>query len=266
MRTTPTDPGHQPPLPNAAATGAAPGGWALVGLSALCLLPFLRLAFFAHPYLDDFVFPVMVRQHGLGWYVSTMYFTYQGRYASLLLTAIHPLAWGGLAQVPGFVFAFIVFFAGSLLFASQALLAGAEGPGVRRLAAGSLVLALFLLLLPSPTEALYWQQSALTYSSGSACGLLLLGLVAYLPGRSRPAGLWVAVGALAFMAPGFNEINSCLAVALVLVLALPGRSRRRLGWHARLVLGLALAGAALATPRPTWPGPRWHSPTLCLAG
>ena len=228
------------------------GSIALVGFAALCLLPFLRLAFFAHPYLDDFGLPALVRQQGIWAFTGTMYTKWQGRFSTAFITALHPLAWGSLKDVQPFVFGFILAVAGSVLFAGGALLRGPAVPLPTRLAAGSTVLAPLLLLLASPPEAFYWLIGALYYMGGAACCLLLLGVVARLHGPAPPLARrawWLAAAVLAVLAPGFSEMISCFVLALVVVLA-PQLWQRRLGRGWGLLLGLAVGASAVATLAP----------------
>ena len=242
----------QAPAEAAAPRAAQGGAAAILALAGFCLLPFLRLAWFAHPYLDDFIFPLLVRQHGVWAHTVTLYLTWQGRFSDSFITALHPLAWGGLAQVQPFGFGFIIAIAGSFLLAGSALLAGQRVPWPTRLAAGSLVLALFLLLLPSPAEAFYWLLSGLFYLGGAGCCLLLLGTVAYLHTSMSVFArrlCWALAAVLAILAPGFSEMISCFVLALALVL-LPTIWRRQLaaGWLA--LLALAVGAAAVATVAP----------------
>ncbi len=225
------------------------GALALIMLASICLLPFLRLAFCTHPYLDDFVLPSMLRQHGVWSHTTTVYLTWGGRFSDSLITALHPLAWGELRHVKPFVFAFIGAFTTSVVFAGNAILSGTGVRWATRLATGSAVLALFLLMLPSPTEAFYWLISALFYMGGGVCCFVLLGVIALLQQRPRATWLWAAAGLLSFFAPGFTEMISCGVLALLLVLVtqlLRGQLTRR----EQLVLLMAVLGAAAATVAP----------------
>lgn len=225
---------------------------ALLLLATFSLLPFLRLACFAHSYLDDFIFPIMLRQHGVWQHTVTMYLTYQGRFSASLITALHPLAWGGMQQVQPFVFGFISLVAGSFLVAGNALLRGGQIRYPTRLAAGGLVLSLFLLMLPSPTEAFYWLLSGLTYMGGLAFCFALLATIAVLHSAppARPQWAWWGLAAaLAFFAPGFTEMVSCLVLGLVFVLA-PAALRGQLQKRWLVLLALAVVGSAVATLAP----------------
>jgi MFS family permease len=125
-------------------------------------------------------------------------------------------------------------------------------PARVRLAAGSLFLLPFLLLLPSPTEAFYWATSALAYTLATACCLVLLGAVARLATEEKPGlrAVWWAVAVLAaVLAPGFSEIIGCFVLALALVLAPAVWQRRLTGGRLALLL-LAVGAAAVATLAP----------------
>jgi hypothetical protein len=228
------------------------GAAALIGAAGMCLLPFLWLAFYAHPYLDDFVFPAIVRRDGVWHHVAATYGHWSGRFSSSLITALHPLAWGGLGAYQPFVFGFILFFAACAVFAGWALLSGGGVPARVRLAAGSLFLMAFLLLLPSPTEAFYWATSALAYTSATACCLVLLGIMAQLFATEREwkrRAWWVFAALLAVLAPGFSEIIGCFVLALALVLA-PKIGQRRVAGGPLALLLLAVGAAAVATLAP----------------
>ncbi|UOR06756.1 hypothetical protein MUN82_06555 [Hymenobacter aerilatus] len=131
------------------------GSKAILVLTGICLLPFLRLAFFAHAYLDDFIFPIMVRQQGVWEHTMHMYNVWQGRFSASLITALHPLAWGDLHAVKPFAFGFILLFTSVVFFASNSLLEGSTVPISKRLAAGGLVLSISLVMLPNPVEAFF---------------------------------------------------------------------------------------------------------------
>lgn len=228
------------------------GEVAILVLAGLCLLPFLGLAWFAHPYLDDFIFPLLVRQNGLWSHTVTMYMTWQGRYSASFITALHPLAWGGLTHVQPFTFGFIVAVAASILFAGAALLRGLRGAWVKRAAAGSLVLALQLLMLPSPTEAFYWLLSGLFYMGGASCCFLLLGTIGHLHATSGRGGRWawwLLATVLTLLAPGFSEMISCFVLAGVIVL-LPAIWQRQLATSWLSLLVLAVVASAVATLAP----------------
>jgi hypothetical protein len=225
---------------------------ALLALAGLCLLPFVRLAWFAHPYLDDFLFPLIVRRHGIWSHVVTMYLTWQGRFSASLIIALHPLAWGGLSDVKPFTAVFILVVAASILFAGAALLRGERIRWLTRLAAGSIPLTLLLLMLPSPTEAFYWLQSGLSYMGGVICWCLLLGAIAHVHADPKPLARrlwWLLAAGLTLLAPAFSEMASCFVLAGALVL-LPAIWRRQLAskWLALLALAVVAATAATFAP------------------
>jgi hypothetical protein len=228
------------------------GEGALLALAGLCLLPFARLAWFAHPYLDDFAFPLLVHQRGVWAHTVIMYLTWQGRFANSFVTALHPLAWGGLAQLKPFVFGFILAVVASILFAGVALLQGERVRWLTRVAAGSVIVLLLLFLLPNPVEAFYWLMSALSYMGGAICCCLLLGVIAHLHTNLGPLAfrlLWLCAAGLALLAPGFSEMISCFVLAGVVVL-LPAIWRRQLARKWLALLTLAVLGAAVATLAP----------------
>jgi hypothetical protein len=225
---------------------------ALLLLAGFCLLPYVRLAWFAHTYLDDFIFPILLRQHGIWSHTVTMYLTWQGRFSASFITALHPLAWGGLSHVKPFVFGFILVVAASIFFAGAALLQGERVRWLTRLAAGSIPLALLLLMLPNPVEAFYWLLSGLFYMGGAACCCLLLGAIAHLHAAPKPFARrlwWLLTIGLTLLAPGFSEMSSCFVLAGIIVL-LPAIWRRKLASKWLALLTLAVVASTVSTFAP----------------
>lgn len=227
---------------------------ALTLFAGFCLLPFIWLARYCHPYLDDFQIPQHIDKQGIYHHVVDTYLEHSGRFSSSLMTALlHPFRWGfDLNAYKWAVVVVVVSLGLSVYVAAHALLADRQLPARYRWAAGSVVLCLVLLWLPSPTEAFYWLVSAQDYIGACIMGFLLLALISRLPANPHPLrrrALWGLTGILCFFTPAFSEMTACIALILALLLV-PHWYRARVarGWW--WLLGLAALGGALTLVAP----------------
>lgn len=171
----------------------------LLGLgAATCLLPFLALAAYCHPYLDDYSVPIALREEGFLPYVINMHFRHSGRFSSSVISVLHPFVTAGgvsLFLYRLYVGGLILLLGVSIWGAAYAVLGGGSLPHRVRFASGSLPLLCFFLWLPSPTEAFYWFVSGLAYTAPCILGLCLLAVISALQ-RPLPSALrgtlWLA--------------------------------------------------------------------------
>ncbi|MBC6608303.1 hypothetical protein H8B13_15850 [Hymenobacter sp. BT188] len=204
-----------------------------------CLLPFLLLAAYCHPYLDDYEYPQYVRKMGLINHTTSTHLSLSGRFSSSLATGLHPFvihADESLINYQVYVAGIILLLACSIYGVVMATLAG--GPILLRtkLAAGSVILSLFLLWLPNPTEAFYWFISTLSYILPCILEALLLISICLLFTIQQPVTrgiIWSGAFLLAFLIPGFSEITACISLtAMLITLPLLLRRRTIFGWWA----------------------------------
>ncbi|WP_303309638.1 hypothetical protein [Hymenobacter sp. BT730] len=121
-----------------------------------------------------------------------------------------------------------------------------------RWAGGSILVLLYFLWLPSPTEAFYWFISGLAYTVPCILGLALLAVMGVLPlirQHSLRGVFWVIASLLAFFAPAFSEVTACIAIAGGLVsVPVLWKNRSAAGWW--WLTGLALLSAILLLSAP----------------
>ena len=210
----------------------------------LVMLPFVGLAFYNHPSLDDYLDVVTVKELGFWQAQKHFYFTQTGRYATTaLLALVNPLLY---ARVESHWWAALIFIFGTLLvlrFSLSELLGLSSKAGW--LAAGVL-LGLWLAYAPGQAEGLYWFTGAYTYVMGV---WLVLGWLAVL-GRYAKArldnniGTWgwlVALAALTIAVAGTPEPVALPFIAGLVVGAI-GSWRLKGGRVIWLLVGLATLG------------------------
>ncbi len=226
--------------------------------AGLGLLPFVALAFYSHPALDDFSIGDELRTKSAWKYAADVYVHSSGRYASSLSSAAiqyfgrHPAAyqWLVLAGLLGLV--------GSLFLAA----ATAVPVGHARLAGsiGGVLVGAALLNFPKPADSIYWLTGEVAYLYPVVLMALLVALLAWLAAHPHAKGrivAWLAAAVLAVYIPGYSEITALLLPLVVVGIAVAGRPRRwGSGWVA--VGAAAVLGSLLTLGTPAHHG-RWQA-------
>jgi hypothetical protein len=220
----------------------------------LALLPFLLLAAYNHPFLDDYLNATKVHTEGLAAAQLDWYYKWTGRYAStFFLTALNPLTYGWLAGVK--VTAALLLGLNWLSIAG--LLRTVFHLGFRlacswRTAgwAAAALLALFCNAAPEPYSFIYWFTGAAVYQ------LPYLGLINFTslavvagwgPARMRTLAALLALPCLVLAVAG-NELVLLQTLVVLAVLGLRLPPDRRAAWWAWLLLGLVAGALSLAAP------------------
>lgn len=238
-----------------------------MGVAALVavLVPLVLISAYNHSYADDWHYGVWahlaLEQTGnVGVAIVTAleqvgkaWFDWQGTYSAIFLMAIEPSVFGEQCYVIAAPLVMASLVAGTLFFSHVVLV---ELMGADRgswLGLSCLVVAVQLLLQPSPVEGIFWFNSAVYYTSYHAAALALIGCVLRVcdPRRTqRPVGCMVASCVLAAFVAGGNFVTALVAaevmVAILVVLIYQGRrcASDVLPAFALMVLGLALSLAA----------------------
>ena len=150
------------------------------------LVPLVLISAYNHSYADDWHYGVWAHLAlqdtgsvlaALGaalQQVGNAWFDWQGTYSAIFLMAIEPSVFGEQCYVVAAPLVMTLLVAGTLFFARTTLveLLGCE----RSLAVGvaCLVVAVQLLLQPSPVEGIFWYNSAIYYTGYHAAALALL--------------------------------------------------------------------------------------------
>ena len=207
------------------------------------VLPFVGLAFYNHPSLDDYLDAVTVKELGFWQAQKHFYFTQTGRYTTtVLLALVNPLLY---ARVESHWWAALIFIFGTLLVLRFSL---SEVLGLSSKASwiiAGMLLGLWLAYAPGQAEGLYWFTGAYTYITAV---WLVLGWLVVL-GRYAKARLinigtrgWlVALAVLTLAVAGTPEPVALPFIAGLAVGAI-GTWRLKRGRVVWLLAGLATLG------------------------
>lgn len=240
------------------------GGLGVAALVAT-LVPLVLISAYNHSYADDWhygvwahltlqetgnVFAALVtalQQVGKAW------FDWQGSYSAIFLMAIEPSVFGEQFYVLAAPIVLASLIAGTLFFTHVLMV---ELLGCERghwLGLSCLMVAVQLLLQPSPVEGIFWYNSAIYYTAYHAAALAMFGCVAKVcdPARvRRPRGAIVAASLLAVFVAGGNFVTALVAAEVMFVVMVVLIVRARccsidvLWPFGLLVVGLAISLAA----------------------
>lgn len=222
-----------------------------------CLLPFVVLAFYSYPALDDFAIGSYLRTRSMTAYIAEDYVTSSGRYASTLSSVVlkifglHPAAYQWL------VLAGLLALVVGLFVAAAAVVPTGAGRLVAPI--GSVLIGAILLNFPKPAASIYYLTCEVAYFYPIVLMSWLVALLAWLVARPKAKGrwlAWVAAVALAAYIPGFSEITALLLPLLVVGIGIALRPwRLGYGWIA--VSGAVLLGSLLTLATPAH-HKHWH--------
>lgn len=221
----------------------------------IALFRHLAVAFFVHPFADDFSYAVAGMRSALGARLIQEYTSWNGRYFSNILLLRSPLTMGleeGLWPYRAVAMALILFtWFGAYRFV-RALLHNATGE------IGATVSLLFTLLflhvMPNTSEGFYWYTGAMTYQLPNALSLFLLAnWVRYL--RSTVGTVswkWFAVQVLLVISiAGCNEVHLAFLVLAHGGLLIHGwLKERRLSRPVTLLLVVSVLCATVVAAAP----------------
>ncbi|MBL7938753.1 MAG: hypothetical protein JNL43_05285 [Flavobacteriales bacterium] len=180
----------------------------------LALARYLWVAWYVHPYADDFSYAVAGMRSALGERLVQEYNSWNGRYFSNILLLRGPLTLGlseGLSLYRLAATALILFSSFAAYRAVRALLPNA---GRELCATVALVFVLlFLHVMPDPSEGVYWYTGAMTYQLPNALSLLLAASwVRSLRSPAPPSMECVIQGGLVVLIAGCNEVHMAFMV------------------------------------------------------
>lgn len=185
------------------------------GLLLLAVLRHVWMAFFIHPYADDFSYAVAGRETPLGERLVQEYTSWNGRYFSNILVLRGPLVLGmakglWLYRIAAILLIVLTWYAA---FHFLRLLL----PKVARVIAATGALAFLLLHLhamPDASEGFYWYTGAVTYQLANVLSLFLAAnWVARSRSREQPSLLWYLwQSVLIIVIAGSNEVHMAFLV------------------------------------------------------
>lgn len=207
--------------------------------------PLIVIAAFSHPEGDDFCYTARLIEHGF-WGAQTLWRQeWSGRYVATFLITTFGWLTGLKANA-----AVVWFLMAGLLVGWIALARSVTAPRGWPVAFGIGVSAwaLWLLLVPSSSQVLFWASGALTYQVGT---LAMLGGLAFLLGRTHVAVKIVGASLCSLIAVGSNETAMALWVVTLVLGVAALRYRKSPQWWVWLCVALvALAGAAFSAAAP----------------
>ena len=187
---------------------------------ALCLVtlaPFVALSFFNHPSIDDYSFTINAKTLGFWKAVQYSYTVWNGRYFSAVVLSVNPLVFNwqfGYKLVPiallGLLLLSLCTFIHELTFRSLSVKS--------RIMAAAAVLFVYLYLIPSLSEGLYWMSGAVTYQLANILTLFLFSAM-MRANRRGPSWKRVAYLSIIFLLiasiVGLNETSMFLLTCLL---------------------------------------------------
>ena len=186
--------------------------------AATFIAPFLALAFFCHPAVDDFCFVQTVHEHGfLGAHI--FWFTqWSGRFISNGLLSIHPLLLNSITAYK-VTLCFIIILSIGAAYRLVDAITGQAVLTIRKITVALFINAIYLYSMPSVVQAVYWLPGVISYQISPLLLLLYLSQIirhsnASIESPRRNIRLWVTTTTL-FVALCCNE-SFTAAVAVII--------------------------------------------------
>ncbi|MCC3153374.1 DUF6056 family protein [Hymenobacter sp. BT770] len=217
----------------------------------LVVLPFVGLALYNHPSLDDYLDAVTVKELGFWQAQKHFYLTHTGRYTTtVLLALVNPLLY---IRLESHWWVALIFIFGTLLVLRFSLSELLVLPGKAGWIAAASFLSLWLAYAPGQAEGLYWFTGAYTYIM--AVWLLLLWLVVlnrYAKARLSNNGAWPWLAALVVLTLAVAGTIEPVALPFLMALAIAAFVSWRLkeGRVVWLLAGLAAVGCLVSFSAP----------------
>lgn len=213
--------------------------WGALAVLAAAMLPFVYVCRYVHPVNDDYLYALDHIGTGVWQSVADSYMSWSGRYFATFLSALNPLLLDGGSWFPACSAVVVLLFVALVLVAVW-LLFRRRLDFVSIFAVASMLIAVYLTLMPKISEFFYWFSSATAYTVPSLLGLLVLALLPY-----RHWGVTLLNSVLVFCVVGGNEVLTVLMTMILLGVAVRCRERRL--W---VIFGAAVAGALLVVLSP----------------
>ena len=221
-----------------------PGIWltaaGAVFLLIITLVPLLRLAMYAVPWYDDYMYAGIVKNFlaedysllsalkGALFGVRTEWFAFQGTFSSVFFMSLEPMIWGDRFYFLGPVFLIVILAVSVYVFMRTLVscLFRAERPA--GIALSAFASAMVLMLIYSAQMGFYWHNGGLHYVGMHSFLLLLAAAwIKLLTGKPKPATAFLLVWSLlgAVLAGGANYVTalqgilfglSCIAIGILL--------------------------------------------------
>ena len=183
--------------------------------------PFIFLAFYNHPSIDDFCLAVSFRDSMTRTIFSIVVDWYQGiggRYFSYTLLGVFTRY---LDLIEHYKFIPLLLFSAwiiSFYVLLESTFIGA--PPATRLAGALTFFVFYLLTMPVTSEGFYWMTSAFVYQSGNILAIITLTCMIRLRTTKYPCSLALVTALLLFAVIGSSGLHMVFMVVLVIALSI----------------------------------------------
>jgi hypothetical protein len=177
------------------------------------ILPFILLSLYDHPSADDYGFTHIVKYFGFFEFQKFIYMYHQGRFSSNFIFSINPLVYDSFTfykVLP--VILLMLFFIAVFIFI-RALFRNFLSI-FQSIVASLFFSALYLNIIPNPSETIYWMTGSLIYFLPCILLLLFLSLIVKLL-SANSISITIIACIIAPVLQGFNEVIMLYAIAIV---------------------------------------------------
>ena len=196
--------------------------WLLIAAGVYALLPFLLIAPFNQPAADDYVGAVRDAHQSFATVFTNTYMHWSGRYFATVIARINPLLYHSTTAYKWYAVILLAAFVTALIILTRTLTLQYFS-WLQTLALSSLILFLYLTVLPSTAEGFYWFSGAWVYQTANIFFMLLLALLIRLQsgiGKTTKYFCLLLAALLSVCVIGCNEISLIITCATVIFFAL----------------------------------------------
>lgn len=178
----------------------------LIAVLVILIFPFFALLQYVFPQSDDFFFAVKVHELGILSFVKYTYFNWSGRYASMFLGSLDPMAFKSIFLLRIELLLFMAFNFYSIFLLTKSLLKPILSS--KKILIFSLVFyTIFLNAAPDTFELLFWYPAVTAYQFGISLLLIFIANMFFVQSdRIKPSHYLLLNSLIAIVAIGLMEI------------------------------------------------------------
>jgi hypothetical protein len=192
----------------------------LLSILILLIVPFFMLSFFNHPSADDYSFSHLIRAWGRLGYQDFMYNHWQGRYFANFIFSYNPLTFDSFIGYKMFPVFLLIAFVLSVVYLIFVFFKDHFNATSKIIVAIFLIL-LYLNIIPSPSETLYWITGSIEYFIPGILTLVFLSVVVHgLRKKGHKLKSIIIAGILGFCICGCNEVNIIFLLEILILIVL----------------------------------------------
>jgi len=191
--------------------------WLMIAAGVYALLPYLLIAPYNQPAADDFSGAVRDVHQGLSAVFVDTYTHWSGRYFATLVARINPLLYHSYAAYKWYAVVLLVAFTSSLFFLVREFTKNYLS-WKQTLGLSSLLLFLYLAVMPGTAEGFYWFSGSYVYQTANVFYMLVLAILSKLQKPISTTLRWVYLSVAVLLAVcimGCNEISLIITCCVV---------------------------------------------------